>query len=100
MRKEVQEHTCLGSAVDSNGECGKEMKIREQTRWGVKRGESGALCDRRVAVRATGKVRSLLLYGLKTAALTKRQEVELKKTEGKALRFSISTSEEQSGPWK
>ena len=45
----------LGSTVQSNGECGREVKKRVQAGWNEWRRMSGVLCDRRVP--ATVKVR-------------------------------------------
>ncbi len=55
---------------------------------------SGVLCGRGVAAKVKGKiyktvVRPALLYGLETAALTKRQEAELEVAELKMLIFSL-----------
>ena len=58
---------------------------------------SGVICDRRVPAREKGKVykvvvRSAMLYGLETGALTKRQEAEIEVAELKMLRFSLGVS--------
>ncbi|KAK3517044.1 hypothetical protein QTP70_033834, partial [Hemibagrus guttatus] len=44
--KKVQEFKYLGSTVQSNGECGKEVKKRVQAGWNGWRKVSGVLCDR------------------------------------------------------
>ena len=46
----------LGSTVQSNGECGKEMKKRVQAGWNGWRIMSGVICDRRVPARVKWKV--------------------------------------------
>ncbi|KAK3572608.1 hypothetical protein QTP86_000857 [Hemibagrus guttatus] len=56
--KKVQEFKYLGSTVQSNGECGKEVKKRVQA-----------------------VVRPAMLYGLETVSLRKRQESELERRE-------------------
>ncbi|MCJ8742856.1 hypothetical protein PDJAM_G00086950 [Pangasius djambal] len=92
--KKVQEFKYLGPTVQSNGECGKEVKKRVQAGWNGWRKVSGVLCDRRISVRIKGKVyetveRAAMLYGLETVALRKRQEAELEVAELKMLRFSL-----------
>ncbi|KAK3541227.1 hypothetical protein QTP86_016806, partial [Hemibagrus guttatus] len=91
--KKVQEFKYLGSTVQSNGECGKEVKKRVQAGWNGWRKVSGVLCDRKISARIKGKVyrtvvRPAMLYGLETVSLRKRQESELEVAELKMLRFS------------
>ncbi|KAK3537700.1 hypothetical protein QTP70_017834 [Hemibagrus guttatus] len=104
--KKVQEFKYLGLTVQSNGECGKEVKKRVQAGWNGWRKVSGVLCDRKISARIKGKVyrtvvRPAMLYGLETVSLRKRQEAELEVAELKMLRFSgwkglgTSTSEGQ-----
>ncbi|MCJ8731973.1 hypothetical protein PDJAM_G00205620 [Pangasius djambal] len=80
--KKVQEFKYLGSTVQSNGECGKEVKKRVQAGWNGWRKVSGVLCDRKISARIKGKVyktvvRPAMLYGLEKVSLRKRQESEL-----------------------
>ncbi|KAK3565490.1 hypothetical protein QTP86_010873 [Hemibagrus guttatus] len=80
--KKVQEFKYLGSTVQSNGECGKEVKKRVQAGWNGCRKVSGVLCDQKISARIKGKVyrtvvRAAMLYGLETVSLRKRQESEL-----------------------
>ncbi|KAK3542474.1 hypothetical protein QTP86_027736 [Hemibagrus guttatus] len=80
--KKVQELKYLGSTVQSNGECGKEVKKRVQAGWNGWRKVSGVLCDQKISARIKGKVyrtvvRPAMLYGLETVSLRKRQESEL-----------------------
>ncbi|KAK3547880.1 hypothetical protein QTP70_000337 [Hemibagrus guttatus] len=80
------------STVQSNGECGKEVKKRVQAGWNGWRKVSGVLCDRKISARIKGKVyrtvvRPAMLYGLETVSLRKRQESELEVAELKMLRF-------------
>ena len=75
----VDDFKYLGSTVQSNGECGREVKKRVQAGWNGWRRMSGVICDRRVPARVKRKVykvavRPAMLYGLKTVALTKREE--------------------------
>ncbi|KAK3511488.1 hypothetical protein QTP70_009004 [Hemibagrus guttatus] len=95
--KKVQEFKYLGSTVQSNGECGKEVKKRVQAGWNGWRKVSGVLCDRKISARIKGKVyrtvlRLAMLYGLETVSLRKRQESELEVAELKMLRPCLTTS--------
>ncbi|KAK3531987.1 hypothetical protein QTP86_002269 [Hemibagrus guttatus] len=90
--KKVQEFKYLGSTVQSNGECGKEVKKRVQAGWNGWRKVSGVLCDQKISARIKGKVyrtvvRPAMLYGLETVSLRKRQESELEVAELKMLRI-------------
>ncbi|KAK3542928.1 hypothetical protein QTP70_007300 [Hemibagrus guttatus] len=95
--KKVQEFKYLGSTVQSNGECGKEVKKQVQAGWNGWRKVSGILCDRKISARIKGKVyrtvvRAAMLYGLETVSLRKRQESELEVAELKMLRFSLGVT--------
>ncbi|KAK3524375.1 hypothetical protein QTP70_028018, partial [Hemibagrus guttatus] len=95
--KKVQEFKYLGSTVQSNGECGKEVKKRVQAGWNGWRKVWGVLCDRKISARIKGKVyrtvvRVAMLYGLETVSLRKRQESELEVAELKMLRFSLGVT--------
>ncbi|KAK3532018.1 hypothetical protein QTP86_003491 [Hemibagrus guttatus] len=92
--KKVQEFKYLGSTVQSNGECGKEVKKRVQAGWNGWRKVSGVLCDRKISARIKGKVyrtvvTPAMLYGLETVSLRKRQESELEVAELKMLREPV-----------
>ncbi|KAK3523477.1 hypothetical protein QTP86_033702, partial [Hemibagrus guttatus] len=91
--KKVQEFKYLGSTVQSNGECGNEVKKRVQAGWNGWRKVSGVLCDQKISARIKGKVyrtvvRPAMLYGLETVSLRKRQESELEVAELKMLRVA------------
>ncbi|KAK3521729.1 hypothetical protein QTP70_015847, partial [Hemibagrus guttatus] len=95
--KKVQEFKYLGSTVQSNGACGKEVKKRVQAGWNGWRKVSGVLCDRKISARIKGKVyrtvvRPAMLYGLETVSLRKRQESELEVAELKMLRFNLGVT--------
>ncbi|MCJ8744401.1 hypothetical protein PDJAM_G00118290 [Pangasius djambal] len=95
--KKVQEFKYLGSTVQSNGECGKEVKKQVQAGWNGWRKVSEVLCDRRISERIKGKVyktvvRPATLYGLQTVSLRKRQESELEVAELKMLRFALGVT--------
>ncbi|KAK3563919.1 hypothetical protein QTP86_004862 [Hemibagrus guttatus] len=92
--KKVQEFKYLGSTVQSNGECEKEVKKRVQAGWNGWRKVSGVLCDQKISARIKGKVyrtvvRPAMLYGLETVSLRKRQESELEVAELKMLRLKL-----------
>ncbi|KAK3538124.1 hypothetical protein QTP70_030294, partial [Hemibagrus guttatus] len=92
--KKVQEFKYLGSTVQSNGECGKEVKKRVQAGWNGWRKVSGVLCDRKISARIKGKVyrtvvRPAMLYGLETVSMRKRQESELEVAELKMLSITF-----------
>ena len=95
--KKVDDFKYLGSTVQSNGECDKEVKKRIQAGWNGWRKVTGVLCDRRVPAKMKGKiyktvVRPAMLFGLETVALRKRQETELEVAELKMLRFSLGVT--------
>ncbi|KAK3562736.1 hypothetical protein QTP86_006511 [Hemibagrus guttatus] len=95
--KKVQEFKYLGSTVQSNGECAKEVKKRVQAGWNGWRKVWGVLCERKISARIKGKVyrtvvRPAMLYGLETVSLRKRQESELEVAELKMLRFSLGVT--------
>ncbi|KAK3553379.1 hypothetical protein QTP70_003540 [Hemibagrus guttatus] len=95
--KKVQEFKYLGSTVQSNGECGKEVKKRVQAGWNGWRKVSGVLCDQKISARIKGKVyrtvvRPAMLYGLETVSLRKRQESELEVAELKMLRCNFTVA--------
>ena len=96
----VDDFKYLGSTVQSNGECGREVKKRVQAGWNGWRRMSGVICDRRVPATVKGKVykvavRQAMLCGLETVALTKRQEAEMEEAELKMLRFSLGVTRGQ-----
>ncbi|KAK3535326.1 hypothetical protein QTP70_007935 [Hemibagrus guttatus] len=96
--KKVQEFKYLGSTVQSNGECGKEVKKRVQAGWNGWRKVWGVLCERKISARIKGKVyrtvvRAAMLYGLETVSLRKRQESELEVAELKMLSLPVPAAE-------
>ncbi|KAK3569572.1 hypothetical protein QTP86_001661 [Hemibagrus guttatus] len=102
--KKVQEFKYLGSTVQSNGECGKEVKKRVQAGWNGWRKVSGVLCDQKISARIKGKVyrtvvRPAMLYGLETVSLRKRQESELEVAELKMLRLLKSSAAQKACNW-
>ena len=95
----VEDFKYLGSTVglQSNGECGREVKKRVQAGWNGWRRMSGVIGDRRVPATLKGKVckvavRPAMLYGLETVALTKRQEAGMDVAELNMLRFSLGVT--------
>ncbi|KAK3507270.1 hypothetical protein QTP70_013530 [Hemibagrus guttatus] len=103
--KKVQEFKYLGSTVQSNGECGKEVKKRVQAGWNGWRKVSGVLCDQKISAGIKGKVyrtvvRPAMLYGLETVSLRKRQESELEVAELKMLRGGNQRTWKKPHGWK
>ena len=95
----VSEFKYLGSTIQSDGGCGREVKKRVQAGWNGWRKVSGVLCDRRVSPKLKGKVyrtavRPALMYGLETIAMTKKQEDNLEVTEMKMLRAALGVTRE------
>ena len=93
----VDEFKYLGSTVQGNGECDREVKKRIQAGWNGWRRVSGVICDRRISAKIKGKmyktvVRPAMLYGLEAVALTKKQEAELEVAELRMLRFSLGVT--------
>ena len=93
----VEDFKYLGSTVQRNGECGREVKKRVQAGLNGWRRMSGVVYDRRVPARVKGKVyrvavRPAMLYGLETVALTNRQEADMEVAELKMLRFSLGVT--------
>ena len=95
----VEDFKYLGSTVQSNGECGREVKKISSTgrmEWVEKNVRSDLRQESysgTVPARVTGKVynmvvRPAMMYGSETVALTKRQEPEMEMTELKMFRFS------------
>ena len=90
----VEDFKYLCSTVQSNGQCGREVKKRVHAGWNGWRRMSGVICDRRVSATRKWKVhkvavRPAMLYGLETVALTRRQEAEMDVAELMVLRFSL-----------
>ena len=93
----VDEFKYLGSMVQENGKCEREVKKRIQAGWSKWRKVSGIICDRKLSTRVKGKVyntaaRPAMLYGMETVALTRRQEAELKVAELRMLRFAMGVT--------
>ena len=93
----VKEFKYLGSTVQENGGCEREVKKRVQAGWNGWRRVSGVICDKRLPARVKGKVyssvvRPAMVYGLETVAVTKKQVEELEVAEMKMLRFAIGVT--------
>ena len=89
----VKELKYLGSTVQKNGGCEREIKKRVQAGWNGWRRVSGVICDRRLPARVKEKVynsmvRPSMVYGLETVAVTKKQVEEVEVAEMKMLRFA------------
>ena len=82
----VKKFKYLRSTVQESGSCEREVKKRVQVGWNGWRKVSGVICDRRLSARVEGKVyssvvRSAMVYGLETVAVTKKQVKEMKVAE-------------------
>ena len=93
----VKEFKYLGSTVQENGSCEREIKKRVQAGWNGWKKISGVTCDRILPARVKGKVysstgRPAMVYGLETVAVTKKQVEEMKVTEMKMLRFAMGVT--------
>ena len=90
----VKEFKYLGSTVQENGSCEREVKKRVQAGWKEWRRVSGVICDRRLPARVKGKMHSLMVrpamvHGLEMVAITKKQVKEVEVEEMKMLRFAM-----------
>ena len=95
--KKVEEFKYLGSTVQSNGDCDREVKRRVQAGWNGWRKVTGVICDKKISAEAKGKVyktvvRPALLFGLETVATSKKQEQELEVAEMRMLRWSLGVT--------
>ena len=87
----------LGSMMQESGGCEREVKKRVQAGWNGWRRVSGVICNRRLPARVKGKVyssviRPAMVYGLETAAVTKKQVKEMEVAEMKMLRFAMGVT--------
>ena len=93
----VKEFKYLGSTVQESGDCQREVKKRVQAGWNGWRRVSGVICDKRLPARVKGKVystvvRSTMVYGLETVAVTKKQVEEMEVAEMKMLWFAMGVT--------
>ena len=93
----VKEFKCLRSTVQESGSFEGEAKKRVQTEWNGWRKISEVICDRRLPARVKGKVyssvvRPAMVYGIETAAVTKKQVEEMEVAEMKMLRFAMGVT--------
>ena len=93
----VKEFKYLGSTVQENGGCEREVKKRVQAGWNGWRRVSGVICDRRLPARVQGKVyssviRPAMMYGLETVAVTKKQVEEMEVAKMKMLGFAMGVT--------
>ena len=93
----VKKFKYLGSTVQENGGCEREVKKRVQAGWNKWRRVSGVICDKRLPARVKGKVyssvvRPAMVYGLETVAVTKKQVEEMEVAEMKMMRFAMGVT--------
>ena len=96
----VKEFKYLESTVQESGSCEKKVRRIVQEEWNGWRKVSGVICDRRLPARVKGKVysslvRSAMIYGLETVAVTKKQIEEMEVAEIKMLRFANGSDEKR-----
>ena len=80
--------------VQECGGCERDVKKRVQAGWNGWRRVLEVICDKRLPARVKGKVyssvvRSTMVYGLETMAVTKKQVEEMEVAEMKMLRFAM-----------
>ena len=90
----VKEFKYLGSTVQENGICEREVKRRVQAGWNGCIKLLGVIPNRRLPARVKEKVyssvmRPAIVYGLETVAVTKKQVEEMEVAEMRMLRFTI-----------
>ena len=90
----LKEFKYLGSTVQESGGCEREIKKRIQAGWNGWRKVSKVICDKRLPARVKGKVyssvvRTAMVYGLETVAVTKKQGEVTEVAEMKRLRFAM-----------
>ena len=87
----------LGSIVQEDGDAEDEVGKRIQAGWNSWRKVTGVLCDSKISPGVKGRlyktmVRSTMLYGMETVAVTKSQEKQMERVEMKMLRFSLGVT--------
>ena len=93
----VGEFKYVGTMIQGDGECGREVRRRVQAGWCGWRKVSGVLCDRRIPARLKVKifktvVRPAMMYGPEALALSRRQEAELEVAQMRMLRFALGVT--------
>ena len=93
----VKEFKYFGSTVQESGSCEREEKKSVQAGWNGWRKVSGIICDMRLPAKVKGKVyssvvRPVMVYGLETVAVTKKQVKEMEVPEIKMLRFAMGVT--------
>ena len=93
----VKKFKYLRSTMQESGSCESKVKKRVLAGWNGWRKVSGVICDRRLPSRVKEKVyssvvRSTMVYGLETLAVTKKQVEEMDVAEMKMLRFAMGVT--------
>ena len=93
----VKEFKYLGSTVQESYGREREVNKSVQAIWNGWRRVSRVICDKRLPARVQGKVyssvvRSAMMYGLETVAVTKKQVKEMEVAEMKMLRFAMGVT--------
>jgi hypothetical protein len=95
--KQVATFRYLGSTLEETGGYEREVTERVRAAWNKWKEVKGVLCDKRMPRRVKIKVyktviRPVMMYGVETWALRKRDEHLLERTEMRMLRWMLGTS--------
>ena len=87
-------YSYLCSTVSNDGRCEEEIRRKIQAGWMYWRKVSGILCERKLSAKVKGKmyksvVRSTILYGMETVAVTERQMGKMEVAELKMVRWAL-----------
>ena len=87
----------LGSTVSSNKRCKEEVRRRIQAGWISWRKVSGVLCDWKLSAKVKGKmyksvVRTAMLSGMETVAVTERQMGKMEVADLKMVRWALGVT--------
>ena len=90
--EEVQEFCYLGDVLDCEAGVERAVRARVSAAWKEWRDMAGLLTDKRIPLRIRGSVydsciRSVMLYGSETRAMTKKDEDILRKCDRRMLRY-------------
>ena len=95
----------MGSTVQESGGFEREVKKRWQAGWNRWRKASGVIFDRRLPAKVKGKVyssvvRPVMVYGLETVAITKKQveEIEVAEVGRRMMEMELSGKRRRGRP--
>ena len=95
--KKVDHFKYLGVVVSADGSCEEDVRRRMQAGWQSWRRVFGVLCGRKLSARLKGKiykcaVRSAVLYGMETVAVTERMVKKMEAAELKMVRWALGVT--------